>query len=136
MEKRQVLWVRIAYWAGIITDAIAAIQMLFPVLLLRTYGIDLVPTAEFSFALRYGAPLMIGWIVLLLWADHKPLERKDVLLITAFPVVVGYIAMVIYAIAAGFAGLGQMIPALVVQAVLLMLFTIGYRKAANIEREA
>jgi hypothetical protein len=56
---RQVLWPRIAYWAGIIMDAIVAIQMLFPQLLLRAYGIDLVPTPEFSFAMRYGVPLMI-----------------------------------------------------------------------------
>jgi len=132
METRQVLWLRIAYWAGIIMDAIAAIQMLFPRVLVRAYGIDLVPSAEFSFALRYGAPLMIGWTVLLFWADRKPVERKDILLITAFPVVVGYVAIVMYAIAAGFATLGQMIPALVMQAVLLTLFTVGYWKARQI----
>ena len=133
---RQVLWLRIAYWAGIIMDAIAAIQMLFPRLLVRTYGVDLVPTPEFSFAMRYGAPLMIGWTVLLFWADRKPVERRDILLITAFPVVVGYIAIVIYAIVADFASLGQMIPALVVQAVLLMLFTVGYWKAGRIDTGA
>jgi hypothetical protein len=107
-------------------DAVAAVQMLFPRLLLRAYGIDLVPTAEFDFAMRYGAPLMIGWTVLLFWADRRPVERKDILLITAFPVVVGYVAIVGYAIAAGFATLPQMIPALVMQTVLLALFTIGY----------
>ena len=132
MEMRQVLWLRIAYWAGIIMDAIAAIQMLFPQLLVRSYVVDLVPTAEFSFAMRYGAPLMIGWTVLLFWADRKPVERKDILLITAFPVVVGYVAIVIYAVAAGFATLRQMIPALVMQAVLFTLFTIGYWKARRI----
>jgi hypothetical protein len=129
---RHVLWLRIAYWAGIIVDAIAAIQMLFPQLLLRTFDIDLVATAEFIFAMRYGAPLMIGWTVLLFWADRKPVERKDILLITAFPVVVGYVVIVIYAIAAGFATVRQMIPALVMQAVLLALFTIGYLKARHL----
>jgi hypothetical protein len=117
-------------------DTIVAIQMLFPQLLVRTYGIDLVPTAEFNFAMRYGAPLMIGWTVLLFWADRRPVERKDILLITAFPVVVGYVAMVIYAIVAGFATLGQMIPALVMQAILLVLFTIGYTTGRHIEMEA
>jgi hypothetical protein len=106
--------------------------MLFPRLLVRAYGIDLVPSAEFNFAMRYGAPLMIGWTVLLFWADRKPVERKDILLITAFPVVVGYVAIVVYAIAADFATLGQMIPALVMQAVLLTLFTVGYWKGRQI----
>lgn len=136
MEIRQVLWLRIAYWAGIIMDAIAAIQMLFPQLLIRMHGIDLVPTAEFNFAMRYGAPLMIGWTVLLFWADRKPVERKDILLITAFPVVVGYVAIVIYAIVSGFATLGNMIPAFIMQAVLLTLFTIGYWKARHIRTRA
>jgi len=94
----------------------------------RTYGIDLVPTAEFSLAMRYGVPLMIGWTVLLFWADRRPVERKNVLLITAFPVVLGYVAIVIYAVAAGFATWGQMIPTLVMQALLLTLFTAGYWK--------
>ena len=125
------VWLRIAYWAGIVTDAIVAVQMLFPRLLLSTYGIELVPTPEFRFAMRYGAPLMIGWTVLLFWANRKPIERKDVLLITAYPVVVGYVAIVIYAVGAGFATLGQMVPALVMQAVLLALFTVGYWKAGR-----
>ena len=134
--RENILWLRIAYWAGIIMDAIAAIQMLFPQLLVRTYNIDLVPDAEFIFAMRYGAPLMIGWTVLLFWADRKPVERKDILLITAFPVVVGYVAIVIYAIIAGFAALGQMIPALIMQAVLLALFTTGYWQARRIGSKA
>jgi hypothetical protein len=131
-----VVWLRIAYWAGIIMDAIVSVQMLFPRLLLGAYGIDLVPTPEFTFAMRYGAPLMIGWTVLLFWANRKPVERKDILLITAFPVVVGYVAIVIYAIAAGFATLGQMVPALVMQAVLLTLFTVGYWKAWQVDVRA
>ena len=129
---RQVLWLRIAYWAGIIMDTIAAIQLLFPQLLLRTFAIDVVTNAEFIFAMRYGAPLMIGWTVLLFWADRKPVERKDILLITAFPVVVGYVVIVIYAVATGFATVRQMIPALVMQAVLLTLFTVGYLKGRHL----
>jgi len=127
----RLVWLRAAYWAGILTDAVVAVQMLFPRLLLSAYGVDLVPTPEFTFALRYGAPLMIGWTVLLLWANRQPVERKDVLLITAFPVVVGYVAIVIYAVVAGFATWGQMAPALAMQAVLLMLFTVGYWQAGK-----
>lgn len=135
-KRKPVLWLRIAYWAGIIVDAVAAVQMLCPRLLVRTYGIDVAPTPEFSFAMRYGAPLMIGWTVLLFWADRRPVERKDVLLITAFPVVVGYVAIEGYAIAVGFATLVQMVPLLAIQAVLLGLFTVGYWKGRRIEREA
>jgi hypothetical protein len=82
--------------------------------------------------MRYGAPLMVGWTVLLFWANLRPVERRDVLLITAFPVVVGYVAVVIYAIVAGLATWGQMVPALAMQAVLLTLFTVGYWKAGKV----
>ena len=78
MNKR-ILWLRIAYWAGIIMDAVAAAQMLFPQLLVDMYKVNLVPDADLTFAIRYGAPLMIGWTVLLFWADRKPVERKDIL---------------------------------------------------------
>ena len=36
-----------------------------------------------------GGSLMIGWTVLLLWAVRQPIERRFVILITAFPVVFG-----------------------------------------------
>ena len=39
-----------------------------------------------GYGLINGAPLMIGWTILLLWADRKPMERKDTLLLT-LPVV-------------------------------------------------
>jgi hypothetical protein len=133
---RVVQWLRIAYWVGIIVDAVAALQMLFPQLLLRTYGIDLVPTSEFTFAMRFGAPLMIGWTVLLFWADRRPVERKDVLLITACPVVLGYAAIVAYAVAAGFATPVQMMPAMVMQTILFALFTTGYWKARLLASKA
>lgn len=32
--------------------------------------------------------LMWGWTFLLIWADRKPLERRGVILLTVFPVVV------------------------------------------------
>jgi exosortase/archaeosortase len=36
-----------------------------------------------------GGSLMTGWTFLLLWAVRKPVERRVVILITAFPVVFG-----------------------------------------------
>ena len=37
------------------------------------------PGAELRYGLRAGAPLMAGWTLLLLWADRRPVERKDVI---------------------------------------------------------
>jgi len=47
------------------------------------------PTPETRFMLVAGMALMWGWTVLLIWGDRKPLERRLILLFTAFPVVFG-----------------------------------------------
>jgi hypothetical protein len=134
--RKKVLWLRIAYWAGIIADAIVAILMVFPERYVRFYNLDLIPNATFGFGLRRAAPLMAGWTILLLWADRKPVERKDILPITVCPVVVGYITYVVYATKSGFVSLGQMIFSLVTEAVFVALFITGYLKARDIEAEA
>ncbi len=129
--SKKILWLRISYWAGIVVDAGAAILMLFPRLFLRFMNVNVDPSPGFSYGMRYGAPLMIGWTVLLFWADRKPVERKDILPITLFPVVVGYIVFEVYSIVAGFATLGQTIPTLIMQAGLIALFTFSYSRSSR-----
>jgi hypothetical protein len=129
--NQSVMLLRVAYWAGIIMDAVAAVQMLFPNLMVAMYGVTIQPDAEFIFAMRYGAPLMIGWTALLFWADRRPVERKDILLLTV-PVVLGYICMVLYAISLGYVTFGKVAPALVMQAVLMGLFIGGYVKGRRL----
>jgi hypothetical protein len=80
---------RISFWTGAIIDGFVAVQMMFPDFwasfnALVTHQDSL----ELSAALGVGASLMIGWTVLLLWADRKPVERRGILLITIFPVTI------------------------------------------------
>ncbi len=109
-----------------------ALLMLSPKLFLRFMNINLEPEAGLEYALRFGAPLMIGWTVLLFWADRKPVERKDILLVTAYPVVTGYIILNVYAIMTGLTSLGQVIPILISQVGLLGLSTYSYLNAKTI----
>jgi hypothetical protein len=79
-----------SYWAGAILDFLAAIRMMFPAVLAATGGLsDFHPAREYSCAMGMGDSLMLGWPVLLLWADRKPLERKGILPLTVFPVMAG-----------------------------------------------
>lgn len=128
MDKR-LRWLRIGYWLGIVMDAIASIGMLIPSLFLRVVNVNLALDCGLSWGLRFGAPLMVGWTVLLYWADRKPVERKDVLLITTCPVVLGITAFWLYTIAAGLASFGQMLPILLQQAVLIVVFGYSYSQA-------
>src|SRR6266849_1238095 len=68
---------RIAFLAGAITDAAALLPMLIPRLAAWVWGFRDLP-GSYRFAMGYGASLMFGWTVLLLWAYRRPVERRFV----------------------------------------------------------
>lgn len=133
MDKIRV-WLRVAYWWGIIADAVMAVQMLSPRLFVRFMNVDLAPDTGFSYGLRMGAPLMIGWTLLLLWADRKPVARRDILLLT-LPVIAGYVLIELYSLVTGLASVAATIPLFVMQAGMISLFIYGYLRVQTAESE-
>jgi len=128
-----VRWLRISYWAGAILDAAAALSMLSPDLFATVNGLpNFHPGIEYRFAMGMGASLMLGWTVLLLWADRKPLERKGVLLITLLPVVLGLVLNEIVAVDAGFLPVLMTVPVWIVQALITILFLFSYLNVRNL----
>jgi hypothetical protein len=116
MDKR-ILLLRISYWVGAIADGLATFRMLFP---------RIVSGSEYRYALGLGASLMLGWTFLLIWADRKPMERKGVLLLTAFPVCTGLILAEIYAFTSGVITLNKMLPTAIFLIMLIILFSFSY----------
>ena len=126
-----VRWLRISYWVGAVADAFAAIVMLSQAILghqspLTTY----VPEVPYRYAMGWGGSLMLGWSFLLLWADRRPLERRGVLPITNV-VIVGLLATDIAAMQAGFVSPTSMAPLLVLQVLLILLFSTSYVRAGR-----
>lgn len=121
--ERAIRWLRISYWAGAIVDALAFLEMLLPGALRAALGqsgpeIDV----EFRLAQAFGAPLMIGWTALLLWADRKPMERRGVLAITICPVLFGLLIRgIVGALSGVFVG-STAVAAIAVPIVLMTLF--------------
>lgn len=77
-----------SYWIGIIADAIASLLLFSPTivgLILQPKPFELSPV--YLYVSRIAGALMLGWTVLLYWAQRKPVERVDILLIMLFPVV-------------------------------------------------
>ena len=133
--NQRILWLRISYWTGAIIDGLAAIQMLVPAIFAATNKLpDFHPGAEYKYAMGMGASLMLGWTVLLLWADQDPLVRKGVLLITIFPVILGIVVTEIQAVISGFIPMGKMLPTWALQIILIALFSGSYLNAARWER--
>jgi predicted CoA-binding protein len=113
----------------------AAAAMLFPEMGSALYGIDdFDPAADYRYAMRLGASLMLGWTVLLLWADRRPLDRRGVLPITVF-VIAGLAWAGAYAVRAGIIPLAGMVPTWFLQSILAVLFLYSYFRSAHASRD-
>jgi predicted neutral ceramidase superfamily lipid hydrolase len=78
----------ISYWIGIVADAAATVLLFSPTV--AKFAFEQQPfeiSAAYLYVSRIAGALMLGWTVLLFWAQLKPIERADILLITLFPVV-------------------------------------------------
>lgn len=133
--NKAIRWLRISYWAGAIVDLLAFLEMLFPGALQAALGetgpeIDM----EFRLALAFGAPLMIGWTVLLLWADRKPMERRGVLAITLCPVLVGLLIRGLVGAASGVFTGSTAVAAIAVPIALMTLFSYSLLRARKASR--
>jgi len=128
--NKAILFLRISFWWGIVADAVMAILMLNPHLFVRFTNVTLQPEAGLRFGLQYGAPLMVGWTILLFWADRKPLERKDILLLT-LPVVAGYLAVEIGSIHNGLTRFDQTLSVFILQVSMCAMFIFSYIYARN-----
>lgn len=89
-EIKNMFLIKTAYWLGIGADTLWAVGLLFP----KIFGIltgqpDFNPDLQVRLIMGIGGALMTGWTFLLLWAVKQPIERRAVILITAFPVVFG-----------------------------------------------
>ena len=125
--KKAIKLLRVSYWVGAVLDGINVIPLAFPRLGGAMLGIpDLNPTPELKYISYIGASLMLGWTILLIWADRKPLERKGVLLITVFPVVIGIAVSGLFLAASGVVSLYSLIPLFIVQLFITALFLFSY----------
>jgi hypothetical protein len=135
----RILWLRISYWTGAIIDALAFIPLVDSNI---WAALNQVPNFHADWAFRYSqafaASFMAGWTVLLIWADRNPLERRGVLPITVFPVVVGlnsvrYMLYMGGLVPVPFTALGIILP---VTISVLFLFSYAYSFGGKQEQRA
>jgi hypothetical protein len=131
-----VTWLRISYWTGAVIDALAALLLTFPRLNAWFSGFAAADnSAAFRSSNDQAAALMWGWTLLLLWADRRPLERRGVLALTVFPVLLPLAGTRLAEMLALQAPPDRNFPVLLLQAGLLALFSYSLwvnRKAGSI----
>ncbi len=88
--KKRILLIKMPYWLGIAADAIWTAALFSPEIFgFLTSNPDFNPDIQTRQIMGIGGSLMAGWTLLLIWAVRKPVERRVVSLLTAFPVVFG-----------------------------------------------
>lgn len=133
-QRRTSFLIRIAYWLGIGADALWAVGLFVP----RVYGAltgtpDFDPDVQVRLIMAMGGTLMTAWTLLLLWAERKPLERRGVILLTAFPLVSGLSLLALIGVLGGNT---FQIWILVKCTILIVSMVTSYVLAGRIEKES
>ena len=124
--QSSIAWLRISYWVGAIADGIvAAVMFAQATFALPSPLTQHLPEMPYRYGMGLAGSLMLGWTILLLWADRKPVERRGVILITVV-VIIGLMGSSAVALWVGFLPAGSVVPMLVFQAGLIALFIYSY----------
>lgn len=126
---------RVSYWIYAAFELMALIPMLSPTLFGNVMGVpDFHPGSDYMYAMGVAAVFTLAWVLLLIWASYKPVERKGVILLTIAPVLVGNMLCGLYAASSGFVPPTTMIPSWIVQTVIIVLLGFSYREASKVDK--
>ncbi|KAH3722750.1 hypothetical protein Pelo_18543 [Pelomyxa schiedti] len=116
-------FLRFVFVLGAVLDGVTLIPMLVPRVAAAMYqlGPEFLPGPDYGYAVRLAASLMLGWTLLLLWACARPVERRDVALLTVV-VIAGLGAAGGYAVHEGMVQFWAMVPTWVWQCIVSSLF--------------
>lgn len=127
------LLLRISFLVGALTDGLAVIPMVFPAIGSTLFGSNSSRfSAEYRFAMSIGASLMAGWTLLLLWGSMGPIGRRDILVLTLIPVVIGIVFATVTAVRKHVVSLNRMIPLWIHLSLISILFMVSYALSLHV----
>lgn len=71
--KRTIILLRLSYWTAAIADLVVAILILIP---------ERMGATEITYPMGLASVVVFSWVVMLIIADRKPIERKWILIPT------------------------------------------------------
>ena len=121
------LLLRISFLVGAITDGLAVIPMVFPSIGSTIFGENSSrSSAESRFANNIGASLMAGWTLLLIWGSLDPIGRRDILILTLIPVVLGIVISTMIAVNKQVISRNRVVPLWIHLGLVSILFVVSY----------
>ncbi len=133
VKPRRITVVRASYWVCAIFEVMALVPMLSPTLFGDVMGIpDFHPGPAYSYAMGIAAVFTLGWVLLLVWADRSPVERRGVMLLTIAPVFLGNMLCGVYAAWSGFIETTTLVPSWVAQVIIVVLFAWSHHEAGKV----
>ena len=133
-EQTKLKTLRTVCWIGVAADALWSVALVYPSLYeILTGQPQLQTNLSMRLIMGIAASLMMGWTLLLAWTAINPVERKAVLLLTAFPVLFGLIIVTTTGLINGNAAT---IWILVKCAILTAAMLAGYHIANSINKES
>jgi len=130
--ENRVLLLRISFWVGAILDGIYALNMSFVWLIDSYEGIDPIKLIRFTsgphsrYVWGIAAVLMFSWTLLLIWASRKPMERRDLILLTALPLIAGLLVDTFFAISINLVAWEDILLVQMIYICLIVLFVSSY----------
>lgn len=116
---------RVAYWIGIVLDAVAFVQMALPSIGLRMLGSTIKVEPTYVFSMELGAGLMLAWTLLLFWADRKPLERRGVIPLTML-IIAWNVATMSYGVKTALVPFATMLPQIVLASATFVYYGVCF----------
>jgi predicted neutral ceramidase superfamily lipid hydrolase len=121
------LLLRIAFLAGALTDGLAIIPMVSRRVASAVFGGKVSEdNVAYQYAMGIGSSLMAGWTLLLLWGAANPIERRDLLLLTVFPVVAGIVFATVIAVRNRVVSLSRVLPLWIHLSVVSLFYIMAF----------
>jgi hypothetical protein len=124
-QNKIILLLRVCYWLGALLDLVSFFQMFFPEFAVQMMHANIEIEPGYIFGMQLGSSLMLAWTILLIWADRKPLERCDILLITEIIIIMN-LWVILKAIFNGLLPVNGMLPQLIIMCSLFFLYGGSY----------
>ena len=137
-KQKKILYIRFSYWLPAVLDALLAGDLILYILFGTTIYLNYpVLTPITQYLARQVIPLVIGWTILLIWGDQKPIERRILLLLTALSLLLLglFLDLVLLMLGNEVILLETNIMTFIIQTLLMILILIGYAISNNLSKQ-